>query len=272
MEEKTNIKEINSDEVRSKLKDKKVKSEAWESGIKILKKMDVIISLKLLLICNQIADKVQGDEFSIVTNIHEKDDTEITLSDEFYIPKQQVSHSNIEYLPDDYKFNCVIHRHPDGCNSFSNTDQEYINQNFELSILYTKRDGFVNGLYNLRHENGYLIQIPVDILVDYNIDEIDISNIQKPAPLMVIDKFHKKPRNRKDKFRNSDATFDIDLDRIDKEDNRKMLLEEKLDYSMMKDFMLEEVNEQIQGLEYRLDNIEDMVFHQSSFATNGSPF
>jgi len=263
-----NIKEINTDEVKAKLKVKKEKIEAWESGIKILKKIDVVIPLKLLLICNQIADKVQGDEFSIVTNIQEKDETEISLSDEFYIPKQRVSHSNIEYLPDDYKYNCVIHRHPDGCNSFSNTDQEYINQNFELSILYTKRDGFVNGLYNLRHENGYLIQIPVDIFVDYNIDEIDISNIQKPAPLVV---FHKKPRNRKDKFRNTDATFDIDLDQIERDD-KKLLLEEKLDYSLIKDFLMEEINEQIQGMEYRLDNLEDMVFHQSSFATNGSPF
>jgi len=271
MEEKTKIKEINTDEVKAKLKEKKDKVEAWESGIKILKKIDIIIPLKLLLVCNQIADKVQGDEFSIVTNIQEKEDTEITLSDEFYIPKQQVSHSNIEYLPDDYKFNTVIHRHPDDLNNFSNTDQEYINQNFELSILYTKRDGFVNGLYNLRHESGYLIQIPVEIYVDYGIDEIDISNIQKPAPLVVIDRFQKKHRNRKDKFRNSDATFDIDLDRIDKED-KKLLLEEKLDYSMMKDFLLEELNEQIQGMEYRLDNLEDAFFHQSSFATNGSPF
>jgi hypothetical protein len=266
MEEKTKIKEINTDDTKSKLKEKKEKSEAWESGIKILKKMDVVIQLKLLLICNQIADKVQGDEFSIVTNIQEKDDTEITLSEEFYIPKQQVNHSNIEYLPDDYKFNCVIHRHPDGCNSFSSTDQNYINQNFELSILYTKRDGFVNGLYNLRHDNGYLIQIPVEIYVDYGIEEIDISNIQKPAPLMVIDKFHKKARNRKDKFRNSDATFDIDLDRIDRDD-KKLLLEEKLDYSMVKNFLLEEINEQIQGIEYRLENLEDAFFHQSNFAT-----
>jgi len=272
-----NIKEINTDEIKSKLKDKKEKSGAWESGIKILKKMEVVIPLKLLLICNQIADKVHGDEFSIVTNILEKDNTEITLAEEFYIPKQLVSHSNIEYLPDDYKFNCVIHRHPDGCDSFSNTDQEYINQNFELSILYTKRDGFVNGLYNLRHESGYLIQIPVEIYVDYGIQEIDITNIQKPAPSMVIDKFHRKPRNRKDKFRNSDATFDIDIDRIEREEkfaknDNKLLLEEKLDYAMMKDFMLEDVNEQLQGIEFRLDNLEEALYHQASFVNQDTPF
>lgn len=280
MEEKINIKEINSDEVRSKLKNKgnskNEKSEAWTSGIKVLTKIDIIVPLKLLLVCNQLAEneKIGDDEFSIVTNILEKDDTEITLSENFYIPRQQVSHSSIDYLPDDCEgksYNVVIHRHPDGCNGFSSTDREFINQNYELSLLYTKRDGFINGIYNLKHDTGYLIQLPVQIYVDYGIQEIDISNIQKPAPLMVIDKFHKKTRDKKDKFRNSDPTFDIDLDRIERKD-KKLLLEEKLDYSMMKDFLLEEINEQIQGMEYRLDNLEDAFFHQSSFATNGSPF
>lgn len=268
-----NIKEINTDEIKAKLKKKKEKVEAWSSGIKILHNVVIIVPLKLLLVCNQLAEneKIGDDEFSIVTNILEKDDTEITLDENYYIPRQQVSHSSIDYLPDDCEgknYNVVIHRHPDGCNSFSSTDKEFINQNYEISLLYTKRDGFINGIYNLKYDNGYLIQLPVQIYVDYNIQEIDISNIQKPAPLVV---FHKKPRNRKDKFRNSDATFDIDLDRIEKED-KKLLLEEKLDYALLKDILLEELNEQIQGMEYRLDNIEDMVFHQSSFATNGSPF
>jgi hypothetical protein len=267
-----NIKEINTDEIKSKLKDKKEKSEAWESGLKILKKMQVVIPLKLLLVCNQIADKIE-DEFSIVTNIFEKDDIELTLSEEFYIPKQEVNSSYINYHPDEYKFNTVIHRHPDNCNSFSSTDQNYINQNFELSILYTKRDGFIAGQYNLKHENGYLIQLPVEIFVDYGIDEIDLGNIGKPAPLVVIDK-SKKHKGREPKSRILDTEHEWDLRKFDTIPERKdkLLFEEKLDYAMMKDFLLEEINEQIQGMEYRLDNLEDMVFHQASFATNGSPF
>jgi len=254
------------------MEEKKDKKESWDSGIKVLKRMQIFIPLKLLLICNQLADKVKEDEFSIITNIAEKDDIEISLSEEYYIPKQEVNPSYINYLPDekDAGYKVVIHRHPDGCNSFSSTDQQYINQNFELSILYTKQDGFVNGIYNLRHENGYLIQLPVQIYVDYGIDEIDVSNIQKPAPLMVIEKPSRKSKARHDR-RKLEYTFDIDLDRIEKED-KKLLLEERLDYAMMKDFLLEEINEQIQGMEYRLDNIEDMVFHQPSFATNGSPY
>ncbi len=250
----------------------KDKKESWESGLKILKRMQVVIPLKLLLVCNQIADKID-DEFSLVTNILEKDDTELTLSEDFYIPKQIVSHSSIEYLPDDYKCNCVIHRHPDNCNSFSSTDQNYINQNFELSILYTKRDKFVAGQYNLKHESGYLIQLPVEIFVDYGIDEIDITNIQKPAPLVVIDK-PKKHRGRESKSRILETEHDWDLRKFDTipERKEKLLTEEKLDYSMMKDFMLEEVTEQLQGIEYRLDNIEESIFHRTGFYADEVPF
>jgi len=250
----------------------KDKKESWESGLKILKRMQVVIPLKLLLVCNQIADKVD-DEFSIVSNITEKDDTELTLSEDFYIPKQIVSHSSIDYLPDEYHFNTVIHRHPDGCNSFSSTDQNYINQNFELSILYTKREGFVAGQYNLRHENGYLIQLPVEIFVDYGIDEIDITNIQKPAPLVVIDK-PKKHRGREPKSRILDTEHEWDLRKFDTipERKEKLLMEEKLDYALMKDFILEEVTEQLQGIEYRLDNIEESIFHRTGFYADEVPF
>lgn len=250
----------------------KDKKESWESGLKILKRMQVVIPLRLLLVCNQIAEKVD-DEFSMVSNITEKDDTELTLSEDFYIPKQIVSHSSIDYLPDEYHFNTVIHRHPDGCNSFSSTDQNYINQNFELSILYTKREGFVAGQYNLRHENGYLIQLPVEIFVDYGIDEIDITNIQKPAPLVVIDK-PKKHRGREPKSRILDTKHEWDLGKFDTitERKEKLLTEEKLDYALMKDFMLEEVTEQLQGIEYRLDNIEDSIFHRTGFYADEVPF
>jgi hypothetical protein len=241
------------------------KKESWESGIKILKNMQVIIPLRLLLVCNQIAGKVRGDEFSIVTNIAKKEDTELILAEDYYIPKQVVASTSIEYQPDEYKFNCVIHRHPDGMNNFSTTDQQYINQNFELSILYTKEDGFVQGVYNLRHENNYLIQLPVEIFIDYGIEDIDISNIQKPAPLVVVEK-------RKHKSRHERRISDLDLDRAVEPDTRKEKLfpEESLDYSMMKDFMLEEVNTEFQDINYRLTNLEESVFHHSGISSFGS--
>lgn len=149
----------------------------WESELKIISSIQVVIPVKLYLVCNQIAGKVGGNEFSIVTDIKEKDNQNIILTDEFYIPKQKVNPSKIDYLPDVYNHSVCIHRHPDGCNGFSSTDKEYINQNFILSLLYTRRDGFVNGIYNMRLDDKTMIQLPVEISVDYNLGEIDISNI-----------------------------------------------------------------------------------------------
>lgn len=149
----------------------------WESELNIITSIQVVIPVKLYLVCNQIAGKVGGNEFSIVTDIKEKDNKNILLNDEFYIPKQKVNPSNIDYLPDDYHHSVCIHRHPDGCNGFSSTDKEYINQNFVLSLLYTRREGFVNGIYNMRLDDKTMIQLPVEISVDYNLGEIDIGNI-----------------------------------------------------------------------------------------------
>lgn len=155
----------------------------WESELNIISSIQVIIPVKLYLVCNQIAGKVGNNEFSIVTDIKEKDNQNILLTDDFYIPKQKVNPSNIDYLPDVYNHSVCIHRHPDGCNGFSSTDKEYINQNFILSLLYTRRDGFVNGIYNMRLDDKTMIQLPVEIKVDYNLEEINIENIVEEKDL-----------------------------------------------------------------------------------------
>lgn len=149
----------------------------WESDLKVINKVKVIVPLKLLLVCNQIASKVYDDEFSIVTDIISKDLNSIELSENYYIPKQIVSSGSIDYLPDEYNHSVVIHRHPDGLNKFSSTDQKYINQNFELSLLYTKQDSFVNGIYNLKLEDS-IIPISVEVEIQDGLEDIDISNIE----------------------------------------------------------------------------------------------
>jgi len=169
----------------------------WESELNIISLIQVIIPVKLYLVCNQIAGKVGGNEFSIVTDIKEKDNQNILLTDVFYIPKQKVNPSNIDYLPDDYHHSVCIHRHPDGCNGFSSTDKEYINQNFILSLLYTRRDGFVNGIYNMRLDDKTMIQLPVEIKVDYNLEEISIENIIEEKDLFTDDDLPTRYKGKK---------------------------------------------------------------------------
>ncbi len=149
----------------------------WESDLKIIDKIKVIVPLKILLVCNSIVAKLYGEEFSIVTNIKSKISDTITLSEDYYIPKQKVTAGSIDYLPDQYSHSVVIHRHPDNLNNFSRTDNDFINQNFELSLLFTEKDYFVNGVYNLKYEEA-IIPIPVKPVIDYGIEEIDITNIE----------------------------------------------------------------------------------------------
>lgn len=234
--------------------------EEWCSGIKVLESVDIIIPVKLLHVCNYIANKVKGNEFSILTNILEKDDNTITLSDEFYVPKQKVATSSIDYLPDPEAslFNTVIHRHPNGLNNFSATDKNYINQNFQLSLLYTKEDGFVNGIYNLNH-NDYLIQLPVEVYIDNGIEDIDISNIEQEQFSLTFNRHSKKKR-----------LLDKEQWRSDKFD--EFFPEEKMDYGLMKDIMLEDVNTELKDLDQRVSIIEDTMIYSGSHMYGETPF
>ena len=152
-------------------------STSWESDLKVIERMRVIIPLRLLLVCNSIAAKLDGEEFSIVTNISKRSTDTIILSEDYYIPKQRVTAGSIDYLPDHYVHNVVVHRHPNGLNTFSRTDQDFINQNFELSLLYTAEEYFVNGVYNHKLEDA-IIPIPVKPVIDYGMEEIDMTNIE----------------------------------------------------------------------------------------------
>ena len=195
----------------------------WESELNIISSIQVVIPVKLYLVCNQIASKVGGNEFSIVTDIKEKDNQNILLNDEFYIPKQKVNPSNIDYLLDVYNHSVCIHRHPDGCNGFSSTDKEYINQNFVLSLLYTRRDGFVNGIYNMRLDDKTMIQLPVEIKVDYNLEEISIENIIEEKDLFTDDDLPARYKCKKNLSKKEE-----DLDEIE---SRIDFLEDAMYYS-----------------------------------------
>ncbi len=285
-----------NDILNSILNETRKSSEAgWESGIKILDAVKVIIPLKLLLVCNQIADRLSGEEFSILVNLTEKDKV-IRLSEEFHIPSQVVSNASIDYIPEDYNFNTVIHRHPDGMNSFSSTDKNFINQNFKLSILYTHKEGFVHGVYNLKHDN-YLVQLPIEISVDMGLDLIDIQNIQtvrasrkvmdidddrligngRPYGSMFdgdddlpfgrsLDRRFGHRGKRRIVSDDKSSTFDLDKDGSEEEKRElKKLDEENLDYGLIKRIILEDVNDNLETLDMRLSNMEDFIQYSGQF-------
>jgi hypothetical protein len=155
---------------------------AWTSELRIVHTMTVVVPVKLYGVMQLLADDedIDDNEFSIITWIDQEksDGDRIVLKKEFYIPKQTVTTVKIDYGPDEKNGDVVIHRHPNGCNFFSNVDAEHINQNYTVSLLFTKVGGFIKGIYNLSLNEDVKIQVPVTIEIDYGVKIPDKKNIE----------------------------------------------------------------------------------------------
>lgn len=165
-------------------KKKRVRTEkelVWDSGLKIVSPPILIyVPQSISDVIKSIEKQIVGNvEFSIYVNADISDIECIRISDEYYIPKQVVSGASVEYneVPDTM-FNAVIHKHPKGIMSFSSTDDEYINANFKVSILWCN-GGFVAATVNYDAGAGVKLQLEGYAYVDdeINLPEVDIGNI-----------------------------------------------------------------------------------------------
>jgi hypothetical protein len=78
------------------------------------------------------------------------------------IPKQEVTPVNV-YVKDDVDVSIigVIHSHHDMGNSFSHTDDEYINSNHDLSLCVCNNG--INGQARIKKEDGHYEVAPVEV-------------------------------------------------------------------------------------------------------------
>ncbi len=71
----------------------------WESELNIISSIQVVIPVKLYLVCNQIAGKVGGNEFSILTDIKEKiTRISCSLTNSIYLSRRSIQAILITYL------------------------------------------------------------------------------------------------------------------------------------------------------------------------------
>ena len=153
----------------------------WDSGLKVVSPPILIDVPKVIAdVIRAIDKKISSNvEFSIYVKADTSDVECVRISEEYYIPKQSVSHSSIDYndVPGD-GFNAVIHKHPSGIRSFSSTDDEFINQNFTVSILWCAGE-FVDATVNYDIEAGTKLQLPGYVYVDDAVElpDVDVSNI-----------------------------------------------------------------------------------------------
>jgi len=126
-----------------------IDDEIMSSGYKV-NDLKILVDQKVYNVMRAAADIAGEDEYSILFKGYWAD-TGIVVSEEYYIPKQTISGSSVDYdeplgiLREQQGFNVVLHSHPFTKNKdgwFSKDDMEYINTNFPISLL-------VNGLHEI---------------------------------------------------------------------------------------------------------------------------
>ncbi|MFW6225504.1 MAG: hypothetical protein ACOC3V_00930 [bacterium] len=135
------------------------------------------IPVKIKNVMEYLSKKYRGLEFSIITSTrYNKEEDIFIMNKEFYIPEQYVSRVFIDYkesIPPQY--NTVIHKHPNGINHFSSTDVEYINTNFDFSLLWVNGQ-FEIGVTNIMSVYGK-ISFPLFPIIEY--EELKKSQLKK---------------------------------------------------------------------------------------------
>ena len=131
-------------------------------NIKVITSIKVVVPERLEKIMRAL-EKEFDEEYGLYFDIEVDMEagTVMVVDGSYYIPKQEVGISTIEFLEQTDKKG-VIHRHPSGVTNFSQTDEMYINRQFMLSLLYV--DGRISkGVFNwfLDEKGRALIRIPV---------------------------------------------------------------------------------------------------------------
>lgn len=93
---------------------------------------------------------------------------------EFYFPEQEVTSVSIRFLedPPSPEWNVVIHRHPQSCRTFSQTDKDSINEEFLASILFIPMWEFPEAVVNIPLGPGSKFQTPARVKIDGGLLEV----------------------------------------------------------------------------------------------------
>ena len=148
--------------------------------VDIIKQIKCNIPVFILDLMRSIEIKLNKPlEFGLYLKGELKDNV-LNVFKDFFIPLQDVTAAHIDFNEDGPKgFNGIIHRHPNGCKSFSMEDDTYINRNQTFSLLYEK-DEIRGGIINLKLEGtNRRVQLPLDINIAYPVVKFNIKLIEK---------------------------------------------------------------------------------------------
>jgi len=162
------------------------KTGEWRNkSVEIINDVKCFIPIEITEAMKTLEMEFRGLEFSIFCIAkHDPQENKLFLQESYFIPRQVVTRAHVDYLedaPDGY--NCVIHKHPRGVTNFSGTDWTYINQNFDISLLW------VNGNFHLGHVRALtsfgMVKIPLKFQLETRVAEVPqhfLSKIQRAKP------------------------------------------------------------------------------------------
>ncbi len=163
----------------------------WDTGLKVISSVTIYLPRRIIDIMENLYSYFINYEYGLFIKIESIDleNGAVYLSDEYYIPEQEVSNAFIsfkEHRP--WGEWAVIHRHPPGTRKFSKVDEESINTHFQVSLLYLVDEGITDSIFNIKLEDGNIIRLPskVEITspkIDFRKEELEkikTKNLYKP--------------------------------------------------------------------------------------------
>ena len=120
---------------------------AWDTGLRnyfgercpFIGRDRILIDLGLVYLAEELSSRLPGLEWLFYSRYRRLPGYIVVY--DAYIPEQLVSSASVRVedknLPENYRV--VVHRHPFDYESFSHTDDTYINVNNDVSLLYTTR-------------------------------------------------------------------------------------------------------------------------------------
>lgn len=146
-------------------------------------KIKILFSIKNILLLKAIAQKLDNKEFSVLFKEDKREGLRIYLADDYYIPKQEVSGTSVDYLEDliplrNRGYTVIVHSHPftTAKPSFSSADRESVNL-FPVSIVVNKDISDYSASVCIDF-NGAKLQIDAEAELALDID-LDLSQIRE---------------------------------------------------------------------------------------------
>jgi hypothetical protein len=129
----------------------------------------IYIPYKILLLFKKLHREYPDVEVGIFVKGEFDKNYNVYVKNDIYVPEQEVTGGNIVFKePPPKGYNGVIHKHPLGVTSFSITDHENINRNFEFSILYEDRVGFCDACIRIQANAETYIIVPAKVELVYD--------------------------------------------------------------------------------------------------------